>query len=363
MPPRRQTHAEEQKRSTSPAPSEASSVSSSEALSVAPSAAGSAAFKTPATLPRSPVRRSLPHAAAKQLKSTDAEIEALSRRIAQIEASIEGVKIKKVAVAKEAVDQQGLSQEKPYFECAPILHEGVSRIPNEEAPEWYQKLLPDTQTTWNFPPTEPKNGHLGPVYDVILQNLREKASGLKGDLRLTYEGYIDEWKTLRQSVLYTVVVGGALSQINSVIAASNGAIVDEDTSDLSECLLYLEELAANLASDQIKRASVILFASYYTAQGAKKLVTAVQDTTVGFHPELLKNVRELHQPKEQKKGDPEADSADSRKEEAQYAQFPPKKPGSTTWKPANKTRDGAHANAKSPSKLSSPRKQGDGNGG
>ena len=157
-----------------------------------------------------------------------------------------------------------------------------------------------------------------------------------------------------------MLVGGALAQINYVIAESEGAIVNEGTSDLLDCLELLETIVSNLASDQIKRASVILFASLYTAQGAKKIVTAVQDTAVGFHPELLKAVREQHQPKDRKKSEYDSDPADATKEKSQFS---PRKSTATTWKPPTKPRDGPTAPSKNPSKLPSPRKHGGGKGG
>ena len=343
MPPISRKRTAEQKRSNSPAHSDAPSEEEPSAVIDPPSSVHVTPLRQLASAGRKPA------ASTKQLQeAAEEEIARLQDRIAVVEASL----------AREKVPVTGKQQ--LYFQCAPVLYEGASRLPNEEAPEWYQTLLPETQSTWNFPPFEPKNGHLGDVFDQVHQNLRDKAAEVKGDLRITYEGYIEEWKLLRQSILYTVLVGGALAQINYVIAESEGAIVNEGTSDLLDCLELLETIVSNLASDQIKRASVILFASLYTAQGAKKIVTAVQDTAVGFHPELLKAVREQHQPKDRKKSEYDSDPADATKEESQFS---PRKSTATTWKPPTKPRDGPTAPSKNPSKLPSPRKHGGGKGG
>ena len=270
MPPLSRKRTAEQKRSNSPAHSDAPSEEEPSAVIDPPSSVHVTPLRQLASTGRKPA------ASTKQLQeAADEESARLQDRIAVVEASLAREKV-------SATEKQQL-----YFQCAPVLHVrrhvttpergGTGVVPDAPARDPVYLELPAVRA---------EERHLGDVFDQVHQNLRDKAAEVKGDLRITYEGYIEEWKLLRQSILYTVLVGGALAQINYVIAESEGAIVNEGTSDLLDCLELLETIVSNLASDQIKRASVILFASLYTAQGAKKNVTAVQDTTVGFHPEL-----------------------------------------------------------------------------
>ena len=310
----------------------------------------------PVTARKPAAVRKATSAATAQLAQTARDIDSIQRRIAELEATVAA----QGTVGEEQDAFEDTYQQASYVDCVPILSEGVQRIPTEEAPEWYQKLFPEEQTTWNFPPSAPKTGHLWQGYDPVLLDLQSKAAEVKGELRSTYEAQISEWRVLRQSILYTHLIGGALFQLNSAISEYN-----IPAGDLPQVLAHLEQIAANLVSDQLKRASVILFASKHTGQGAKKLVEATEESAVGYHPDLIKRVRELADPKK-KKFDSESEASESSTSTSQ----PAKKHGSSTWRPAaspsspSKQQDGPAANvSKSPSKQSSPRKPWGGKGG
>ena len=143
MPPLSRKRTAEQKRSNSPAHSDAPSEEEPSAVIDPPSSVHVTPLRQLASAGRKPA------ASTKQLQeAAEEEIARLQDRIAVVEASL----------AREKVPVTGKQQ--LYFQCAPVLYEGASRLPNEEAPEWYQTLLPVTQSTWNFPPFEPKNGTL-----------------------------------------------------------------------------------------------------------------------------------------------------------------------------------------------------------
>ena len=236
MPPISRKRTAEQKRSNSPAHSDAPSEEEPSAVIDPPSSVHVTPLRQLASAGRKPA------ASTKQLQeAAEEEIARLQDRIAVVEASLAREKV-------SATEKQQL-----YFQCAPVLHVrrhvttpergGTGVVPDAPARDSVYLELPAVRAEERAPwrrlrPSPPEPAGQG--------------GRSQGRPPHTYEGYIEEWKQLRQSILYTVLVGGALAQINYVIAESEGAIVNEGTSDLLDCLELLETIVSNLASDQIK---------------------------------------------------------------------------------------------------------------
>ena len=126
--------------------------------------------------------------------------------------------------------------------------------------------------------------------DLVASRLREKERELHGELSTRYEGYSDEWPTLRQSVLYGHLALCAILQITE-------CDLFEDLDDnLCDSLLQLQQVFANLVSDQLERASVLITAAEHSHQGAVKIKHGVAAERKGLHPSLLRLFKDLGPP-------------------------------------------------------------------
>ena len=172
-------------------------------------------------------------------------------------------------VAKEAEEghedqNHGPHEEDQDNEYYPeVLTFGATRIDREEAPEWDKTLFGEHQSIWDFPLAS-KDGHLADLYDPIAQRLQAQATTTTGAIQASYQAYTAEWKTLRQSLLYSRLIGAALHQIASLAEEQGEAA-------LASTIQHLETIAANLASDQLERASVLITAADHSSIGADKL--------------------------------------------------------------------------------------------
>ena len=187
-------------------------------------------------------------------------------------------------------------EDEEQVEFASILHPGLRETRIDDpglVPDWHRNLFLDHDTTWDFPIVENKTGHLTNSFETVTETLRTKMANVSGELHGKYQGYIDEWKVLRQSTIYSKLVASALAQINQVITDYPREARYDSRGNLVQRLQQLESIMATLLRAQVDRATVIIAAAYHSQQGATKIAARIEAQSLGIPRHLLNHYEDL----------------------------------------------------------------------
>ncbi len=173
-------------------------------------------------------------------------------------------------------------------DAVPILAFGKTISP--AATHWLREIFPQGLGQYFFPIGVPKDGHLHDDFDKISRELSAKKTTSGKDASL-YRALGFEWKTLKQSVVYGVLIGQALSEVREFV--HNIAEEDEsvgqalENSNFQDRLEELERIQINLLKDQVKRAPVVIAAAIHDFGLAQEIHSSIEAETYTVHSSVL----------------------------------------------------------------------------